>query len=184
MSECNDVELVDRFIAGDSAAFDALHQRYHRRVCAWLRRRGLIDADTMDVAQDVFVRVFRAMGQFDSGRGTFVTWLGTIARNCASRHIARHGRERDLDRPEAWATRTEQPTPDELAARTEQRDAVADCTGRLPSELRRIIRLRYARSDTTRTIAATVGISEGSVRNRLAEAKDLLEQCLKGKGIL
>jgi len=185
VEENTDAELIRRFVAGDGEAFDALHLRHHPWVCRWLRGRGFGHADAVDIAQEAFVRVFRAADRFDASKGVFGSWLGAITRNCATRHAQRTGREHAsaLEDPAACL---EDPdlSPDQQAARTEEHAAVDDCTERLPVQLRRIIRLRYARGETTRTIAATVGISEASVRNRLTEASDLLRQCLEAKGIL
>lgn len=185
VDESTDPELIRRFVAGDGEAFDALHLRHHPRVCRWLRGRGFGHADAVDIAQEAFVRVFRAAGRFDPAKGAFGAWLGTITRNCAARHAKRNGRETLVDIDDATKHPEDQHnTPDQQASQTEEHSAVNDCTKRLPVQLRQIIRLRYARGETTRIIAATIGISEASIRNRLTEATDLLRQCLEAKGIL
>jgi len=102
-----------------------------------------------------------------------------------ARHARRNADRQQFDANDpAWAIEGRDKPPDQQAAEMEQHAAVDDCTERLPGQLRRMIRLRYARGDTTRTIAAAMEISEGSVRNRLVEAKDLLRRCLEAKGIL
>ncbi len=182
----SDAELVAQFVAeGHATAFDVLHERHYRWVCARLRRQGLGHADAADVAQEALVRAYRSAARFDPQRGAFTTWLGAIARNCLIRHFTRNARQTPAD---AMALAESLPAPDadpvDLAASAEEVDAVDDCVGKLPEQLRRIVRLRYAGGLTTRAIAASVGISEGSVRNRLTEAGELLRRCLGGKGIL
>ena len=73
-------------------------------------------------------------------------------------------------------------SPPILAEEAETVAAVDDCVGRLPAELRRIVEQRYVADLTTRAIAAAEGISEATVRNRLAEARGLLAGCLVPRG--
>lgn len=184
-AEPADEALMRRVRQGDAAAFDALHRRHWPWVCAHLRRRGLSDADAADVAQEAFVRAYRSAGRFDEARGRFAAWLGTIARNCLVRHFERAGRELPADTG-ALAERLPdgQAGPATQLASAEEAAAVEDCVGRLPADLRRIVELRYVGGLATRAIAAAVGASEATVRNRLAEAKELLARCLGGKGVL
>jgi len=138
-----------------------------------------------DVAQEIFVRVFRSARRYDGRRGPFGAYLAAITRNCLAQHFARAGRADAA--PLAAAPEPTGPTdesPEAVAAATEELAVVDDCVAALPVELRRIVRLRYAGGQTTRAIAAAVGLSEASIRNRLAEAKAMLQRCLEDKGVL
>ena len=185
MDSCGDADLVARFTGGDAGAFDALHRRHAGWVCAYLRRAGLGHADVADVAQDAFVRAFRAAGQFDPARGTFGGWLAAIARNCLVRHLQRMRSAKTADGTIlADSLPGREDDPETASSRMEEAAAVEDCVSRLPGELRRIVALRYVAGQTTRSIAPAAGISEAGVRNRLAEAQALLRRCLESKGVL
>ncbi len=185
MEENSDAELVRRFLDGEPAAFDALHRRHVPHVRGRLRRSGLGEADVADVAQEVFVRVFRSGHRFDGQRGAFGAWLAAITRNCMARHFARAGRTNSA--PLAASPEPADPAdppPGDVVASAEETGAVSECVAALPVELRRIVQLRYAGGQTTRAIAARVGLSEASIRNRLAEAKAMLRRALAERGFL
>ena len=71
-------ELARRAQAGSSACFDALVQRFARRVWRYLRGRGLSDHDADDVAQETFIKAFRYLNRYDA-KQRFAPWLFTIA---------------------------------------------------------------------------------------------------------
>lgn len=174
-----------RFVGGDAGAFGALHARHFDRVYGAMRRAGLDHAAAADLAQDVFLRVVQAAGQFDPTRGSFAAWTGAIARHCLARHFAATGRQVNVDAAllaDSQVGREDEPPVRAVTA--EEIAAVDDCVSRLPADLRRIVERRYVEGQTTRAIAAAVRISEAGVRNRLSEAKDLLARCLGGKGVL
>src|SRR5262245_15631578 len=82
-----DEQSISMVLAGDREAFRRLITRHQAAVCATvtvLQPRG---SDCEDLAQDVFLAVFRHLGQFDSRKGSFRTWLLAIARNvCRNAH--------------------------------------------------------------------------------------------------
>ena len=75
----NDQVLVARFQAGDQSAFDELHQRYGRRLVAFLKPKCLGQLDAFDVSQEVWMRVWKALPKFKNE--SFSGWLFVIARN-------------------------------------------------------------------------------------------------------
>lgn len=74
-----DLALCRRAAGGDQAAFGTLVEAHEAALRAFLRRMGCADPD--DVAQEAFVRAWRAAGQYD-GRARFATWLTRIAWRC------------------------------------------------------------------------------------------------------
>ena len=180
----DDANIVARALAGDRAAFEALWSRHAGRVRAYLRRRGFRDHDAEDLTQETFVRVHKSLVTFDPARGDFGGWLAVIARNVARRAAGRRPEPASFDPELAEATFASEGNPGAEAARREELDALAECMEKLSPELGRIVRLRYVEARTTRGVAAAVGAPESTVRLRLAEAKGLLETCLKGKGFM
>jgi len=177
----DEAELIRRCLAGEAAAFEALHAAHAGRVTGYLLRCGFAGPDADDVAQEVFWRAFKSLRTFDPARGALRTWLGAIARNAARRHWARRRPDAALDPELAEAMFEAPPNPDGPEHR-EEVAAVRDCVAALPADLARIVRLRYVDALTTRGVAAAAGIPEATVRLRLTQAKGLLAACLRGKG--
>ena len=178
-----DRHLVWRHKAGDYSAFEELHARHGRRVMAYLLRSGFPRPEAEDLCQEVFLRAFKSLGSFDAGRGSLGTWLAAIARNVARRQWRRQGTPEGFD-PELTEQTFAADNPRAAPEVREEFEAVRDCVAALPAELGRIVRLRYIDARTTRGIAEATGTAEATVRARLAEAKGMLERCLRGKGVL
>jgi len=79
-----DLELVRRVQRGESAAFDVLVRKYQHRIIALIGRYIADWSECQDVAQDTFVRAYRALGNF-RGDAQFYTWLHRIAVNTAKK---------------------------------------------------------------------------------------------------
>ena len=171
---------------GSPAAWPATPRRTARcttRIAAYFRRSGFRQADADDLLQETFLRVCRSLHTFDAGRGAFGVWLATIARNVARKAWGRR-REPDSFDPEIAEDVLAGPdNPGHDAAQREEVDALRDCVEQLPEGLRRIVRLRYVEARTTRGVSGATGIPEATVRLRLSEARQKLEQCLRLKGV-
>lgn len=121
--------LVARAKAGEPHAFDALVRRYRKRIFALALHLSGSESDADDIAQDVFIRAFRALDQFE-GRSEFFTWVYRLAVN------------RSLDARRASARRSES-SIDESDPRIERALQVdADGDPRRAAELRQT----YARA--------------------------------------
>ena len=81
--------LVERCQGGDAAAFGELYAVYHDRLVRHCRRRLGGAADSEDVAQEAFIRAWRAMDRFEAGR-SFYSWLSVIASNACTDVLRRH----------------------------------------------------------------------------------------------
>jgi RNA polymerase sigma-70 factor (ECF subfamily) len=87
-----DRELVERFHAGDRAAFDLLVRRHQKPLWRIVRRYVTSDADAADVSQQAFVRAFKGLASF-RGAASVRSWLYRIAINCALSWLRDHRRE-------------------------------------------------------------------------------------------
>lgn len=91
-----DQELVRRVQRGDTAAFDLLVRKYQHRIAALIGRYIADWSEVQDVAQETFIRAYRAMGNF-RGDAQFYTWLHRIAVNTAKNHLVAHRRRPPTD---------------------------------------------------------------------------------------
>jgi RNA polymerase sigma-70 factor (ECF subfamily) len=173
-----DAGLVSAFRASGSVDdFERLVERHQRtvfRVAASVLGPGH-DAHAEDVAQDVFLQVYRKLGAFE-GRSRFATWLYRIAYN------------RALDYRRSLAARPEaelvvEPASGGGAPDPFRRDALADCISRLPHAQRSAVHLHYWLGHSTADIAATLGVQPGTVKAWLFRARHLVARCLASKGI-
>ena len=91
-----DLELVRRVQRGDSAAFDLLVRKYQHRITGLIGRYIADWSECQDVAQETFMRAYRALGNF-RGDAQFYTWLHRIAVNTAKNHLVAHNRRPPTD---------------------------------------------------------------------------------------
>jgi RNA polymerase sigma-70 factor, ECF subfamily len=182
--ERDDQALVDRSRAGDLDAFEKLVEKYRQRV--WrLAYNVLRDReDAWDVAQEAFVRAWQALASF-RGQSAFYTWLFRITMNVASDRLRQRGArgrafgtervgEEEMERTMA----DEDATPDERAARTEQRERIQRALAELPEHHRAIIMLSDLEGLSYREIADVLEIPMGTVMSRLHNARKRLRDVL------
>jgi RNA polymerase sigma factor (sigma-70 family) len=91
-----DLELVERAKAGDSAAFSMLYERYFDRVYDFLARMVRDEAEAADLAQDTFLKAMSSLATLSKG-ATFKSWLFTIARHTALNRLERASRSQPLE---------------------------------------------------------------------------------------
>jgi RNA polymerase sigma-70 factor (ECF subfamily) len=176
---------------GDEAAFERLVTRREREVYR-VAYGALRDADdALDAVQEVFLRVFRALGTF-RGEATFRSWVVGITLNvCRNRlsHSSRRIRARsvplevDGDQGEPAALRSladHGPGPENEALAGELRQALARCLGTLSAEHREVLLLREAHGMEYEEIAAALSCRVGTVKSRLARARSALRFALEG----
>ena len=169
-----DDELMERLASRDLGAFEALYDRYGDLVYSVsIRVVGDVHV-AQDVTQDVFLRVWRKPDYFDQGRGKFVTWLLSVARNRSIDERRSHGRRL---RHEALPSATEEedvvPSTDErddpalMTVLQDERKAVRDAMRVLPPEQRLPIQLAYFGGLTQQEIANQLGHPLGTVKTRI-----------------
>ena len=118
----SDSTLVERCLSGNDAAWEELVRLHTRRVYGLCYRFTGRDSEAQDLTQDVFMRVFRALGGFRSAEGSFATWLPRLTRNLLIDHYRRTRNERITDSIEEQLPRVEEgfvsvSRPDAAAAR-------------------------------------------------------------------
>jgi RNA polymerase sigma-70 factor (ECF subfamily) len=185
----DDAEAIRRVRAGDAEAFGALVARYGDRLLRVLRGFVRNEEDARDLAQEAFLKAFSRLDRFD-GRSSFYTWLYRIAANGALDHRKKHRRRppplsldagrRDEEGdggpgPEP-AARGDAPSAG--AVRAEWRLRIAEAVDSLPAGFREVIVLREVEGLPYDAIAATLGLSRGTVESRLFRARERLRRRL------
>ncbi len=161
--------------AGDRGAQREVYDTFSRMVYRLMVRIvGLNDAP--DLAQQVFLQVFRKIGQF-SERGRFDRWLYRVAVNEAYQHLRRNRGKQHL--PLAYEPVDQSPGSNE---RTDRKDLLEHALARLEPELRSICVLREIDELSYREIAEVLEIPEGTVGSRLNRARRELKDHLLSLG--
>ena len=185
--------LVDRFRGGDSTAFDQLVGRYWDRIYAMVNQLLRNAQDAEEVTQDAFIRAHRGLVNF-RGDSAFSTWLYQIATNLArNRYWYWWRRKRDksisFDAPFgpdnestiADIIPAEQETPEDATVTQEFVNRVAECMDLLNEKHREILILRNVQNLAYEEIAEILGISVGTVKSRIARARESLRERLGGE---
>ena len=184
--EQSDLELVRRAQRNERGAFDLLVLKYQHKVVKLVARLLRDPTEAEDVAQEAFVKAYRALGSF-RGDSAFYTWLYRIAVNTARNAIASRQR-RPLDY-EAELSEGEQlnlasrlrdnDTPEATALSEEIRVTVNEAIGLLPEDLRTAIVLREIEGLSYEENAVAMDCPVGTVRSRIFRAREAIDRALK-----
>ena len=184
--EQSDLELVRRVQRGERGAFDLLVLRYQHKVVKLVARLLRDPAEAEDVAQEAFVKAYRAIGSF-RGDSAFYTWLYRIAVNTARNTMASRQRrpldyEADLSESEQSAVESRMrhvDTPEAAALSEEIHSTVNSAIEALPEDLRTAIILREVEGLSYEEIAEAMDCPVGTVRSRIFRAREAIDRSLK-----
>ena len=182
--------LVDRFKGGDQAAFNEMVTRYWDRIYAMVNQLLRNQQDAEEVTQDAFIRAHRGLANF-RGDSAFSTWLYQIATNLArNRYWYWWRRKRDksvsFDAPVSHDNSTtlaevipaEMETPEDATVTSEFVGRIAYGMEKLSPKHREILILRNVKNMSYEEIAEILGISVGTVKSRIARARESLRSKL------
>jgi RNA polymerase sigma-70 factor (ECF subfamily) len=184
--DTGDLGLVQRVQKGDKTAFDLLVRKYQHKVVKLVTRYLRDPADAEDVAQEAFIKAYRAIPQF-RGDSAFYTWLYRIAINTAKNAIVSRDRnpvEFDLDLQNVEESSSMQlrladsETPESLLQTEEIRETVNRAIEALPEDLRTAIVLRELEGLSYEDIAQTMDCPVGTVRSRIFRAREAIDKRL------
>ena len=178
-----DHELVRRVQQGDSKAFDLLVRKYQHRIVGLIGRYLADWSECQDVAQETFLRAYRALGNF-RGDAQFYTWLHRIAVNTAKNHLVSHNRrpptdDIDVEDAEQYASGMrlrDNDTPERELMRQQLEQTVMRAVEALPEELRVAITLREVDGLSYEEIATRMDCPIGTVRSRIFRAREAIDQ--------
>jgi RNA polymerase sigma-70 factor (ECF subfamily) len=182
----SDERLVARALEGDRSAFEALVRRHQTPLVNHLYRLiGSRDA-ALDLAQDVFIKVYTSLASFDP-RYRFTTWLYRIASNCAIDQLRRKQIPTfslepafgDLDTPDAESRLAGSgPDPDQVLRLRELQGRLDTAIQALPPAYRELILLRHRQHCRYDEIARITRLPIGTVKNRIFRAREILRESL------
>ncbi|MDQ8021690.1 MAG: RNA polymerase sigma factor RpoE [Moraxellaceae bacterium] len=182
-----DQQLVERAQRGDQQAFGLLVAKYQRKLARLLSRMIRDPAEVEDVAQEAFIKAYRALPSF-RGDSAFYTWLYRIGVNTAKNYLVSQGRRapttteiaseeaetfddgdqlRDID------------TPERLLVTKQIGETVNAAMEALPEDLRTAIMLRELEGLSYEEIATVMDCPIGTVRSRIFRAREAIAERLK-----
>ena len=183
--------LVRRCVSGDAAAWQEIVQQYHRRIYNICYRFSGSSDDAADLAQEVFVKIYRTLGTFDGTRASFMTWVTTVTRNLLVDHFRKGKYDRITDSLESTSgnqedglTIAEQVEDQSLSpeARVQSQQVqrmVHQALQKLSPELREAVILRDLQDMDYKEIAQVLRVPEGTVKSRINRGRTELGRLLE-----
>jgi len=184
----SDAALIARAAARDARALEVLYERYARVVFSFAVRIVGDQQLAEEILQEVFFRVWQQAAVFQSGRGTFVTWVLSITHNLAIDEVRKRGRrpqKADSAEPElilAGVADTA-PTVEDEVWQGRLRETIAGALAGLPPAQREAIELAYFRGLTQREIAETLGEPLGTIKTRMRLGVQKLRDSFAGQEV-
>jgi RNA polymerase sigma-70 factor (ECF subfamily) len=190
--QSEEAALVDELRAGSEEAFAWLIARYHQPIYSLLARTVQDRADAADLAQEVFVKVFKGVGSFH-GESSLRTWIYRIALHEASnqrRWWTRHKQQEVAIEQEMADMESGQPTrlvdvlidsaesPFEMAVHEENRARVEAALNQVPEPFRTTLILRDIEGFVYEEVAEMQGVNLGTVKSRLVRGRAALKAIL------
>ena len=183
--QLTDQVLIERVQNGDKQAFNLLVTKYQNKVCNLISRYVSNPGDVPDVAQEAFIKAYRAIPSF-RGESAFYTWLYRIAANAAKNHLVakrrRPGADATIEDAESFdegGLLSEIASPEALAMGGELAEVVESALNGLPDELKAALMLREFDGLSYDDIADVLGCPVGTVRSRIFRAREAIDQRVK-----
>jgi RNA polymerase sigma-70 factor (ECF subfamily) len=184
-SEQLDEELVLRVQQGDKSAYDLLVIKYQHRIIQLVNRYIKDSSDAQDVAQEAFIKAYRALGNF-RGESAFYTWLYRIAINTAKNYLMSRSRRsadaqvdvQDAEQIEKAPQLQGMETPERQLLNEEIVETIKTAIAKLPEEMRIAIMLREFEGMSYEEIAQAMDCPVGTVRSRIFRAREAIDSKL------
>jgi len=176
---------VLRVQQGDKSAFDLLVIKYQHRIIHLVNRYVKDPSEAQDVAQDAFIKAYRALGDF-RGDSAFYTWLYRIAINTAKNYLLSRSRRhsdyeidvQDAEQFESSPQLRDVETPENLLMNEQIIKVIKSAIEKLPEEMRIAITLREFEGMSYEEIAEAMDCPIGTVRSRIFRAREAIDEKL------
>ncbi|MCB1583361.1 MAG: RNA polymerase sigma factor RpoE [Marinicella sp.] len=181
-----DAELVNQAKQGKMKAFELLVNRYQQKVANVIAKFVKDRHEIQDVAQEVFIKVYRALPNF-RGESSFYTWIYRIAVNTSKNHLVSKSRRIqnapvEFEEAENFSSNEDHrnlDTPDAVYARGELEQTMSKAISTLPEDLKTAIVLREVDGMSYEEIAEKMDCPIGTVRSRIFRARDAIDQAMR-----
>ena len=188
VEDLSEQRFIERLVAHDERAFNQLVEAYEHRVFRLVHRMLGRRDEAEDMAQEVFVQVFKAIGQF-RGDSKLSTWLYRIAVNLCKNRLKYLSR-RHSDAQDEFETVAEHAPlssskgvtyggvarPDQVLEGYQVERIVQRCMAEIEPEFREVLVLRDVEDLSYEEIAEITGLADGTVKSRIHRARGLLKQ--------
>ena len=179
-----DFQIVERCLAGDDLAWEELIRTHSRRVYGICYRFTGSDTESQDLAQEVFLRLYRSLASFRPKEGCFHVWLSRMTRNLLIDHYRKSKMQRATDSFDDQLPVLEQKgsivnRTDGLLAGRETGELIQQALNKLSPELRETVILRDLEEMEYREIANVLQVPEGTVKSRLNRGRAELARLLR-----
>lgn len=174
-----DYELAQAAADGDMQSFEQLYERHHRRVYSLCLRMTTNAAEAEDLAQEVFIQLFRKIGSF-RGESAFTTWLHRLTVNQVLMHFRKRGvrMEQTTDDGET-PVQIVKGTADPNHMPVVDRIALGNAIKQLPPGYRTVFVLHDVEGHEHEEIAKMIGVSVGTSKSQLHKARMKLRGLLR-----
>ncbi len=179
----SDEALVAQTLGGRRECFEVLVRRHERPLLNYLHRLAGRRDGAMDLAQEVFIKVYLSLASFDP-RYRFTTWLYRIASNCAIDQMRKKqprtcslgpSREDGVGAAAEGQIQGSDPNPDDILRARELEQRLEKAIARLPLAYRQLILLRHRQHCRYDEIARITRLPIGTVKNRIFRAREILK---------
>ncbi len=184
------LKLVKQCMAGEQQAWQQLVSGQHRRIYGICYRFTNSANDAEDLTQEVFIKVYKNLSSFDLEKGSFQTWMTTLARNLLVDHFRRTRLDRASDSLDASLGGDDGPTigdrlmdqgisQEKHVAGLELKATIQEALKQLSPELREAVILRDLEDMDYKEIAQVLRVPEGTVKSRISRGRGELARLLQ-----
>ncbi len=182
--------LVRRCNAGDAVAWEEIVQRFNRRIYNICYRFTGSSDEAEDLAQEVFIKMYRTLKSYDADKGALMTWVATLTRNLLVDHFRKSKQDRLTDSMDEPLSQEDEglslaaqlpdtaPSPDARLQTREAQEMVQRALRKLSPELREAVILRDLQDMDYRDIALALKVPEGTVKSRINRGRTELARLL------
>lgn len=177
-----DRELVTKVLDGSRGACELLIKQYERLVYHIVNRIVLNNEVTKDLCQEVFIKVYMKLGDFQFN-SKLSTWIATIAYHAALNHVKKEKKIRmdNVDDLVEFDIKTESLSPHQKLEDADMQQFVHRLIDSLPIQYKTVLTLYHLNEFNYKEIYEITGWPEGTVKNYLFRARQLLKEALKKK---
>ena len=188
--EASEIDLVEKSQQGNIEAFEKLISFYQKKVFNIAFRMMGNQDDASDVAQEVFIKIYKSIGSFKK-QSAFSTWVYKITINTCRDELRKQKNKRNTisldqsicleDNEVERQIQSNDPTPELVAEKRETGKLIKEAIFNLSDEYKEVVILRDIQGFSYSDIAKILNCPEGTVKSRINRARSMLKDILKGK---